>query len=198
LVHRAETFLGRQVLLEHVRGILDLAATGASQVAAEQRLQHQHQRVALAALDLQRQDVRGDRPHLRNRNTHAVKTSLELKSCQLSAVSRQPSAIRERMSCQLSAVSDCRQRFAVSYQLSAIRERNSCQLSAVSDLPSASAVSDLPSASAVSDLLFASAVSYQPSAIRERMSCQLSAISYQPSAICRQLQPSAIRERMSC
>ena len=51
LVDRAKALLGREVLLEHVRGILDLAAAGAGQVAAKQRLQHQHQRIALAALD---------------------------------------------------------------------------------------------------------------------------------------------------
>ena len=71
LVDRAEALLGREVLLEHVRGILDLAAAGASQVAAEQRLQHQHQRIALAAVELLLQDVGRDRPHLRNWNTHA-------------------------------------------------------------------------------------------------------------------------------
>src|SRR5664280_1000195 len=93
LVHRAETFLGREVLLEHVRGILDLAASGASQIAAEERLQHQHQRIALAALDLLLQDVRSDRPHLRNRNTHAVKPRWN----QLSAISRRSSAISESL-----------------------------------------------------------------------------------------------------
>ena len=48
-VDRAEAFVGREVLLEHVRGILDFAAAGAGQIAAKQRLQHQHQRIALAA-----------------------------------------------------------------------------------------------------------------------------------------------------
>ena len=71
LVHRAQALLHRELLPEHVAGILDLAAAGARQVAAEERLQHQHQRVALAALDLLLQDVRGDRPHLGNRNSHA-------------------------------------------------------------------------------------------------------------------------------
>ena len=50
LIDRAEALLGREVLLQNVGRILDLAAAGAGQVAAEQRLQHQHQRVALAAL----------------------------------------------------------------------------------------------------------------------------------------------------
>ena len=45
-----KTFFGRKVFLENVRRILDLAAARAGQVAAEQRLQHQDQRVALASL----------------------------------------------------------------------------------------------------------------------------------------------------
>src|SRR5271167_83843 len=70
LVHRAQALLHRELLAEHVSGILDLAAAGAGQVAAKERFQHQHQWVALAALDLLLQDVGGDRPHLGNRNSH--------------------------------------------------------------------------------------------------------------------------------
>ena len=44
LVHRAEAFFRRELRLQNVRGILNLAAAGTRQVAAEQRLQHQHQR----------------------------------------------------------------------------------------------------------------------------------------------------------
>src|SRR5207244_602972 len=49
LLDGGQTLLDAQVLAEHVAGILDLAAAGAGQVAAEERLQHQDQRVALAA-----------------------------------------------------------------------------------------------------------------------------------------------------
>ena len=84
-VDRADALFRREVLLEHVAGILDLAASGASQVAAEQRLQHQHQRIALAALDPLLQDVRSNRPHLRNRNSHAANLVYR--------VSYQPSAL---------------------------------------------------------------------------------------------------------
>ena len=45
----AKALLGRELLLENVRRILHLAAAGAGQVAAEERLQHQHQRIALVA-----------------------------------------------------------------------------------------------------------------------------------------------------
>ena len=59
-----------EALPEHVFGILDFAAAGASKVAAKERLQHKHQRVVLAALDLLPEDVGGDRPHLGNWNCH--------------------------------------------------------------------------------------------------------------------------------
>ena len=45
---RLEALLRRQVHLQDVGGILNLAASRAGQVAAEQRLQHEHQRIPLA------------------------------------------------------------------------------------------------------------------------------------------------------
>ena len=48
LVDRVEAFLHRQALVQDRVRIVDLAAAEAGQIAAEQRLQHQHQRVALA------------------------------------------------------------------------------------------------------------------------------------------------------
>ncbi len=48
----------------HQRRILNFAASRACQVAAEQRLQHQHERVAFSPLQLLLEDVRGNRPHL--------------------------------------------------------------------------------------------------------------------------------------
>src|SRR5580704_11215239 len=70
LVYRPEALLGRQVLLEHVRRILNLAATGTRQVAANQRL-------PLPPLDSLLQDVSSRRPHLRNWYTHSAGTFLE-------------------------------------------------------------------------------------------------------------------------
>ena len=48
-VHRREAFVDRQPPVEDRIGIVDLAAADAGKIAAEQRFQHQHQRVALAA-----------------------------------------------------------------------------------------------------------------------------------------------------
>ncbi len=46
-VDRLQAFRDRQALVQDFGRIVDLAAAGAGQVAAEQRLQHQHQRIAL-------------------------------------------------------------------------------------------------------------------------------------------------------
>ena len=49
LVDRVEAFLHRQALVQDRVGIIDLAAADAGEIAAEQRFQHQHQRIALAS-----------------------------------------------------------------------------------------------------------------------------------------------------
>ncbi len=61
LVDRVEAFLHRQALVEDGVGIIDLAAAEAGKIAAEQRLQHEHQRIALAALQPLAQHIRADR-----------------------------------------------------------------------------------------------------------------------------------------
>ena len=48
-VDRLQALRDRQALVQDRIGIVDLAAAGAGEIAAEQRLQHQHQRVALDA-----------------------------------------------------------------------------------------------------------------------------------------------------
>ncbi len=70
LIHRFETFFGRKVFLENVGRILDLAAARAGQIAAEQRLEHQDQRVALAAFEALLEDVGCYGPHLRDWDWH--------------------------------------------------------------------------------------------------------------------------------
>ncbi len=70
LVDGLEAVGRRQLLLQHVGRVLDLPAPGAGQVAAEQRLQHQHQRVVLVAAELLAEHVAGHGPHLRDRYGH--------------------------------------------------------------------------------------------------------------------------------
>jgi hypothetical protein len=65
-----ETLLGGELLFEDVGRILHLAAAGAGQVAAEERLQHEHQRIALAAPEPVLEDVGCDRTHLGDWNCH--------------------------------------------------------------------------------------------------------------------------------
>src|SRR5262249_44454343 len=64
LIHRLEAFFGRQFFFQNVRWVLNFAAAGARQVAAEKRLEHQHKRIALAACDLLFDQVSGYSPAL--------------------------------------------------------------------------------------------------------------------------------------
>ena len=69
-VHRLKALFGRQILFQDVGGILNLAASGAGQIAAEQRLEHEDQRVALASGQFLAQHIRRHRPHLGYGNSH--------------------------------------------------------------------------------------------------------------------------------
>src|SRR5213593_2271276 len=71
LVHRPQALLDREVLLEDLRRILDLAAARAREVAAEEGLEHEDQRVARTAREPLPDHVARHRPHLRERHTHA-------------------------------------------------------------------------------------------------------------------------------
>ena len=71
-VDRAHAIVVRQPLVEDLRRIVDLAAAGAGQVAAEQRLEHQHQRIALAAAQMLAQQVGADAGGLVERDSHGV------------------------------------------------------------------------------------------------------------------------------
>jgi hypothetical protein len=85
---RGEALLRGQALVEDVIRVLDLAAAGAGQVAAEEGFKHQHERIALAALELLGDDVGGDRPSLRDGNHSFVGNRLnrlpygQQESCQ--------------------------------------------------------------------------------------------------------------------
>src|SRR6202023_4083795 len=72
LVDRVEAFLHRQAFVEDGVGIIDLAAADAGEIAAEQRLEHQHQRIAFAALQALPHDVRTDGGHLAYRYGYGI------------------------------------------------------------------------------------------------------------------------------
>src|ERR1700686_1272202 len=69
-IHRFETVFRGEIGFQDVGGVLDLAASSASQVAAEQRLEHEHERIALASGQFLAQDVRSHCPHLGYGNCH--------------------------------------------------------------------------------------------------------------------------------
>ena len=69
---RVEALLGREALVENVGRILDFAATRAGEIAPEQRLEHEHKRIALAAHQLLFQNVGGNRPGLGDRNHSGI------------------------------------------------------------------------------------------------------------------------------
>src|SRR5581483_9899539 len=69
-VRRRPALLRRQPLIEHVIRILDFSASCAREVAAEKRLQHENQRIALGATETLAEHIRRDRIHLGYRNRH--------------------------------------------------------------------------------------------------------------------------------
>ena len=71
-VDRFEAFCDRQALVQDRVGIVDLAAAGAGEVAAEQRLQHQHERIALDAHEALLRHIGADADHLVERNGHGL------------------------------------------------------------------------------------------------------------------------------
>ncbi len=69
-VHGAQALLEGQLPLQDMGGVLDLAASGAGQIAAEKGLEHEHERIALAPSQLLAEHVGADRPHLGQGDTH--------------------------------------------------------------------------------------------------------------------------------
>ena len=60
LIGRGEAFLDGKSTIEDRIGIIDLAATDASKIAAEQGLEHEYKRIALAPQQLLLEDVGAD------------------------------------------------------------------------------------------------------------------------------------------
>jgi hypothetical protein len=65
-----EALLGGELLFEDVGGVLDFAAAGTGEVAAEEGLEHEDEGVALDAAELLGEDVGGDGVHLRDGYWH--------------------------------------------------------------------------------------------------------------------------------
>ena len=69
-VDRFETFGDRHAPVEDGVGIIDLAAARAGEIAAEQRLQHQHERIALAPEDALLEQIGAEAHLLEERYRH--------------------------------------------------------------------------------------------------------------------------------
>src|SRR5437588_1935214 len=69
-VDGAETFFGAEIFFEDVGRVLDLAASGAGQVTAEERFQHEDKWILLASGKLLTQHIAAHGPHLRHGYWH--------------------------------------------------------------------------------------------------------------------------------
>jgi hypothetical protein len=69
-VGRRDAFIDAEALVEDCVRIVDLAATGTCEIAAEQRLEHQDERVAAHAFDVLGDHVGADPNRLAQRNRH--------------------------------------------------------------------------------------------------------------------------------
>src|SRR3974377_182121 len=72
LIGSLEAFLDREASIENRIGIVDFPATRAGEVAAEQRLQHQNQRIAPAPQKLLLEDIGANAQFLEKRDPHST------------------------------------------------------------------------------------------------------------------------------
>ena len=66
-IDRREAIGGRQALIENLVWVIDLAATRAGEIAAEQGFEHQDERKALASRQALANHIGADLSHLQNR-----------------------------------------------------------------------------------------------------------------------------------
>ncbi len=71
LIDRGERVGDRKALVQNFVRVVDLPAAGTGEVATKQRLQHQHERIALAANQMLLHDIGADAQHLVHRDGHA-------------------------------------------------------------------------------------------------------------------------------
>src|SRR5262249_16160642 len=84
LVDGLEALLDCELLPEDLAWVLDLAATRAGKVAAEQRLEHDEERILAPPTKALREHVAGDGPHLGQGYAHG----LRLSGCQTGSPAR--------------------------------------------------------------------------------------------------------------
>jgi hypothetical protein len=75
---RRDTLVDAEALIEDCVRVIDLAATGAGEVAAEQWFEHQNQRIPPDALDVLSDNIGADPNRLAQRNWHGETSSPDL------------------------------------------------------------------------------------------------------------------------
>jgi hypothetical protein len=72
LIDRLEALLRREVRAENLRRMLDLSAAATGEIAPEEGLEHEHERVAMIATPPFAEYMPYDGDHLPDRNAHAT------------------------------------------------------------------------------------------------------------------------------
>jgi hypothetical protein len=72
LVDGLHALIEAQTLVENLVRVVDLAASSAREIATEERLQHQHERIALGATEMLFRNIGADSRHGFNGKTHAA------------------------------------------------------------------------------------------------------------------------------
>ncbi len=106
LVHRAQRVLDAHSLPQDVLRMVDLAAAGTGQVALEERLQHQHERVVLVTPEFTVEQVQPDAEFLNQRDAHARAPGREATSvpycCRMRAHSSTSHGVKSVARCVIS------------------------------------------------------------------------------------------------
>src|ERR1700722_16434136 len=94
LIDRGQRVLNGDAFVKNSVRIVDLAAAGASEVAPEQRLEHQHERIALAASEMLANDIGADSYNLSEGYAHERSLQNELTDGLIPKFRRQAEAYR--------------------------------------------------------------------------------------------------------
>ncbi len=85
IVHGIKAFLDAQTLVQDFVGIVDFAATGASQVAPKQRFQHENQRIPFTAKHMLFGNIGTDISFLQQRYSHWYPFQIRASAAQIRA-----------------------------------------------------------------------------------------------------------------
>ena len=75
-IHCGKALLGREMRPQHLGGMLDLATASTGEVAAKERLEHEHEGIPCVATQSLHGNVTQDGHHLSDGHTHATRSML--------------------------------------------------------------------------------------------------------------------------